>query len=320
MGALFSGRCRSKARLDGKTAIVTGSNTGIGRVTVEDFVSRGCRVIMACRDLQKAEKAAAEVRLATAGVEGAGSVLVHRLDLASLASVRDCAQNILTSEPQIHILVNNAGIMACPKGLTEDGFEMQFGVNHLGHFLFTCLLLPRIRSSAPSRIVTVSSFTHVGGSINFEDLMWENSYNPSLAYTRSKLANVIFSKELGDRLQGTGVTTYCLNPGVVATELGRHFDTAFFPGVTWMFNHLAHVFCKTPALGAQTSIYCALEESLASETGLYYSDCKRKAPSSKAQDRDLCRKLWDVSASLAGLGDWDPFTAEDNPPSQQYSF
>ncbi|PNF13984.1 hypothetical protein B7P43_G08682 [Cryptotermes secundus] len=261
---------RGTARLDGKTAIVTGSNTGIGKCTVLDFVKRGARVIMACRDMTKAEEAAREVRKQVEGVEGAGTVELVCLNLASLASVRQCAQELLQKLERIHLLVNNAGIMACPQGKTEDGFEMQFGVNHLGHFLFTCLLLPRIIRSAPARIVIVSSYAHEWGTMNFEDLNLEQSYTPWKAYCQSKLANVLFCKELGRMLQGTGVTTYSLHPGAVKTELQRHVDDMYFKGAAILTRAFASMFFKTPEGGAQTSIYCSVDEKLASETGLYY--------------------------------------------------
>jgi len=303
-----------KARLDGKTAIITGSNTGIGKYTALDFVKRGAHVIMACRDTAKAEEAAKFIRSMAQGAEGAGTVEVVCLNLGSLASVRQCAQGLLQKVDKIHLLVNNAGVMMCPQGKTEDGFETQFGTNHLGHFLFTCLLLPRIIRSAPARIVTVSSIGHQWGAINFEDLNSEKSYSPSKAYFQSKIANVLFSKELGRRLLDTGVTTYSLHPGAVDTELQRHLDDTYFRGANLLNRAFAALFYKTPEEGAQTSIYCSVDEKLANQTGLYYSDCKEKAPTAKARDPETAKKLWEVSAHLVGLGNWDPFTAPDSKP------
>ncbi|PSN47098.1 hypothetical protein C0J52_19304 [Blattella germanica] len=290
--------CNSKARLDGKTAVVTGCNTGIGKETVLDFVKRGARVVMACRDMKKAEAAADEIRKATQGLEGAGEVVLVDLDLASLESVRNCAENLLRTEPQINILVNNAGVMACPKGITKDGHEMQFGINHLGHFLFTLLLLPRI--------------LNIGG-IDFEDLNWERKYSPTFAYARSKLANVLFAKELAEKLKGTGVTTYSLHPGVVSTELMRHFDSSYFKGSTWFINKIGGYFIKTPKQGAQTSIYCAVHENAASESGFYYSNCTRFWMWGNARNSEMAKKLWDVSIELVGLKNYDPF----NTPGQR---
>ncbi|GLG99177.1 WW domain-containing oxidoreductase [Gryllus bimaculatus] len=248
---LMSGKCSSTARLDGKTAVVTGCNTGIGLCTVEDFVRRGER---------KAERAAECVRVRTVGADGAGAVRVVQLDLSSLASVRACAKLLLDSEPRIHLLINNAA-----------------------------------------------------GDIDFENLNWEKGYNPTLAYGRSKLANVLFAKELGKRLEGSGVTSYSLHPGVVNTELSRHFDTAYFKGGQWIFDNIGKLFLKTPEQGAQTTIYCAVSEEAEKETGLYYSDCRVVQPRPQACDMQVSERLWNESARLVGLGDWDPFTAKETP-------
>ncbi|KDR11852.1 retinol dehydrogenase 12-like isoform X1 [Zootermopsis nevadensis] len=304
-------RYSGTVRLDGKTAIVTGSNTGIGKFTALDFVKRGARVIMACRSVEKAEAAAEQIRGATRDLKGAGAVDVVKLDLGSLTSVRQCADQLLRAEQRVHLLVNNAGVMACPQGKTEDGFETHFGVNHLGHFLFTCLLLPRVIRSAPARIVTVSSKLHENGNMNFDDLNLENSYGPVKAYNQSKLANVLFSNELARRLEGTGVTTYSVHPGVVRTELGRHLNDTYFRGLRSILGGMGALFFKTAEDGAQTTIYCSLDEKLTNKTGLYYSECREKAASRRARDPEAAKKLWDLSAKMAGLGNWDPFTADD---------
>lgn len=318
---LLSGRCNSKARLDGKVAIITGANCGIGKATALDFVRRGARVIIACRDLKKAEEAAADIRRDTKDMEGAGQLVVVKLDLASLASVRQCAQQLLRSEKHIHILVNNAGAVYCPQSTTEDGFEMHMGVNHLGHFLFTCLLLPRIIRSAPARIVTVASANNYFASgIYVDDLHWKNRrYSNIMAYSESKLANVLFSAELARRLEGTCVTTYSLHPGVVVTDAARHLNTTWFPGAKWLFENVFVYFVKTCEQGAQTTIHCAVSEEAGTETGLYYSDCKKSTCNPKADDKELLQKLWTESARQVGLDHWDPFTAEDTgelPPEQ----
>ena len=211
--------CRSKKRLDGKTAIVTGANTGIGKETAIDLAKRGARVIVACRDEKRGSDAVRDIKAASKSEE----VMMKKLDLASLASVRQFSEEILQEESHIDLLINNAGVMLCPYRLTEDGFEMQFGTNHLGHFLLTNLLLDRIKESAPSRIVTVSSTANYRGSLDFDNMMWANGgYSALGSYTRSKLANVMFSRELAKRLEGTGVSTYSLHPGVINTDLFRH--------------------------------------------------------------------------------------------------
>uniref|UniRef100_A0A674GGF2 Retinol dehydrogenase 11 n=1 Tax=Taeniopygia guttata TaxID=59729 RepID=A0A674GGF2_TAEGU len=192
------GRCKSTARLEGKVVIITGANTGIGKETARDLAKRGARVIIACRDTAKAEAAANEIRAET----GNQQVIVKKLDLADTKSIREFAERFLAEEKELHILINNAGVMLCPYSKTADGFEMHLGVNHLGHFLLTFLLLERLKQSAPARIVNVSSLAHHGGRIRFHDLHGEKSYNRGLAYCHSKLANVLFTRELARRLQG----------------------------------------------------------------------------------------------------------------------
>ena len=213
------GVCRSKARLDGKTVVITGGNTGIGLETAVDLAKRNARVILGCRSVERGERAAVEVRKRS----GNDNVVFVQLDLASLDSVRKFAAKILEEEPRVDILINNAGIMGLPeRTLTQDGFEMQFGVNHLGHFLLTNLLLDRMKEAPSARIVNVSSKAHYWGTIDFDNLDSERSYSPWRAYGTSKLANILFTRSLAKRLQGTNVTTNSLHPGTVFTELGRH--------------------------------------------------------------------------------------------------
>ena len=212
--------CSSRERLDGKTVIITGGNGGIGKETTVDLAQRGARVILACRDLSTGSSAVREIKERS----GSENIVLKRLDLASCKSVRDFASQILQEEDQVNILICNAGLMFPPFQLTEDGFELTFGVNHLGHFLLTNLLLERIKESTPSRIIVVSSLAHVTGYLDFDDMMWRKRYNPYLAYCRSKLANVMFARELARRLSDTpGLTVCALHPGTVNTELYRYF-------------------------------------------------------------------------------------------------
>ena len=214
------GVCYSKATLNDKTVIITGANTGIGLETAVDMAQRGARVILACRSPEKG-KAAVQVVKERSKNE---AVVFAQLDLASLQSVRDFATRILNQEPRIDILINNAGVMLCPYSQTEDGFEMQIGVNHLAHFLLTNLLLGRLKEAPSARIVSVTSRGYVMGTINFDDLQSEKSYSKGDAYNQSKLANILFTRSLGQRLKGTQVTSYCIHPGVVKTELTRHMN------------------------------------------------------------------------------------------------
>lgn len=310
MGVLSS-KCRSTARLDGKTVVITGCNTGIGKECVKEFYLRGAKVIMACRNLEKATSAQTEVEDECKNAPNVGSIQVVKLDLTSLRSVRECAKKISDNEEKIDILLNNAGVMMCPKDTTEDNFEMQIGTNHFGHFLFTLLLLPRIiaSNSQPARIVNVSSMAHwriFGGKMNFDDLNWKTRrYNSINAYAQSKLANVLFTKELARRLQEAGINhvhTYSLHPGVIKTELGRNLDQTFFKGVTFLFLTFTTFMCKSPQQGAQTSIYCSLSEDCAKETGLYYQECSKTNPSYRARNKEDAKRLWEESLLLTGLG------------------
>ncbi|TRY86390.1 hypothetical protein DNTS_012154, partial [Danionella cerebrum] len=246
---IAGGVCKSRARLDGKTVVVTGANTGIGRETAKEMARRGARVVMACQDLTRAENAAEYIRRST----GNGNVVIRHLNLASLYSVREFAKEFRATEERLDILINNAGVMMCPKRTTEDGFETQLAVNHLGHFLLTNLLLGMLKRSSTSRVVNVSSVAHVGGNIDFDDLFFDKRPYSSLgSYKQSKLANVLFSREFARRMKG--VSSYCLHPGVIRTDLNRHVMT-WFPLLKTMLSLPSFLLMKTPWQGAQTSIY-----------------------------------------------------------------
>lgn len=222
---LIQGPFYKKAnRIDGKVVIITGCNTGIGKQTALELARRGGKIYMACRDPIKCEDARQEIIEKTKNE----NIFNRTLDLNSLESVRTFANNFLNEESKLDILINNAGVMATPKLLTKDGYELQFGVNHLGHFLLTNLLLETLKKSAPSRIVVVTSSIYLFGSINKADLNSEKAYSKVGAYAQSKLANLLFTKELAAKLEGTNVIVNCCHPGVVKTELGRHFATGNF--------------------------------------------------------------------------------------------
>ncbi|XP_061573779.1 retinol dehydrogenase 12 [Cololabis saira] len=294
---IAGGVCRSTIRLDGKTVVITGANTGIGKETCRDLARRGARVILACRDLTRAEQAAEEIRSST----GNGNVLVRHLDLSSLYSVRTFAQELLGSEERLDVLVNNAGVMMCPMSLTEDGLETQLAVNHLGHFLLTNMLLPLLRSSAPSRVVTVASVAHRGGVVHLEDLNFSRRpYSRLQSYQQSKLANVLFSRELGRRLRGSGVSSFSLHPGVIRTDLGRHLE-GWFPVLGFLLRLPALMLMKTPVQGSQTTLYLALEPGLEDKTGGYFSDCAETPAAPEGRDDETARRLWEESSRLVGL-------------------
>uniref|UniRef100_G3PFC0 NADP-retinol dehydrogenase n=2 Tax=Gasterosteus aculeatus aculeatus TaxID=481459 RepID=G3PFC0_GASAC len=288
------GVCSSTASLDGKVALITGANTGIGKETALELAVRGARVIMACRNVDKGEEAADSIRAAHPEAQ----VEVRELDLADTCSIRAFAQKFLGEVNSLHILINNAGVMMCPYTKTIDGFEMHIGVNHLGHFLLTSLLIGLLKRSAPARIVVVSSLAHNFGWIRFHDLHSQGSYNSGLAYCQSKLANVLFTRECARKLKGTDVTVNSVHPGTVNSDLTRHSTlmTIFFT--------VFSTFLKTPREGAQTSIYCAVADELHSISGKHFSDCAPAFVAPQGRSEDTARRLWAASCELLGI-EWD---------------
>nr|XP_057913629.1 retinol dehydrogenase 14b [Doryrhamphus excisus] len=283
----------------GKTVIVTGANSGIGKALAGELLKLQARVIMACRDRKRAEEAARDIQEESG--PGQGEVVIKELDLASLKSVRKFCQEIQEEERKIDVLVNNAGVYQCPYSKTEEGFEMQLGVNHLGHFLLTHLLLDLLKRSAPSRIVVVSSKLYKYGHINFDDLNSENNYDKAFCYSQSKLANLLFTLELAQRLEGTGVTVNALTPGIVRTGLGRHVHIPFLAKP--LFSLASMVFFKTPLEGAQTPLYLACSPVVEGVSGKCFANCEEEELLAKATDGQAAKKLWDMSRKMVGLDD-----------------
>lgn len=273
--------------LDGRNFLVTGGNTGIGKETVRGLAARGARVSVAGRSEVKTRAAIDEIATAT----GNSELTFLLLDLGALDSVRACAAEFLASGEPLHVLVNNAGL-AGQRGMTTSGFELAFGTNHIGPFLLTQLLLDRITESAPARIVNVSSEAHYNAKgIDFDAVRQPTRSRTGLAeYAVSKLANVLHAQELARRLDGTGVTTYSLHPGVVATDVWRGVPAPFRP----LMKVVNRIFMKSPAEGATTSLYCATSPDVAGETGLFYDNATLKDPSAVATP-ELAAELWDRS-------------------------
>uniref|UniRef100_A0A3P9LP95 Zgc:112332 n=1 Tax=Oryzias latipes TaxID=8090 RepID=A0A3P9LP95_ORYLA len=282
----------SEERLDGKTVIITGANTGIGKETARDLARRGARIIMACRDLERAEEARTDIFEDT----GNENMVIRKLDLSDTKSIKAFAELINKEEKQVNVLINNAGIMMCPYSKTADGFEMQLGVNHLGHFLLTYLLLDLMKRSAPARIVVVASVAHTWTGLRLNDINSEKSYDTMKAYGQSKLANVMFARSLAKRLKETGISVFSLHPGVVQSDLWRHQHQCIQVAVK-----IFRVFTKTPVEGAQTTIYCAVEPGLEILSGEYFSDCAPARCSRAAADDALAEKLWEISCELLGI-------------------
>ncbi|XP_055741532.1 retinol dehydrogenase 14-like [Salvelinus fontinalis] len=284
----------------GKTVIVTGANSGIGKAAAGELLKLQARVIMACRDQQMAEEAAQDIKK-QAGPEH-GEVVIKQLDLASLQSVRSFCEEILKEEQQVDVLINNAGIYQCPYTKTEEGFEMQLGVNHLGHFLLTHLLLDLLKRSSPSRVVVVSSKLYKYGSINFDDLNSERSYNKAFCYSQSKLANLLFTHQLARRLEEegvTGVTVNALTPGIVRTRLGRHIHIPFLAKPLFYLASL--FFFKSPLEGAQTPLYLACSPDVEGVTGKCFANCEEEELMPNATDDQAAKRLWDLSETMVGI-------------------
>lgn len=288
---LTTGRCRSSRRLDGRTAIVTGSNTGIGKETARDFARRGARVILACRNVAKAEEAREDIVRST----GNTNVVVRPLDLGSLVSVRAFATQILDTESSLHILVNNAGISGTGRK-SVDGIELCAQTNHLAPTLLTVLLLDLMKRSAPARIVFVSSVMHSTARLDVDDLRHDKlrPFNMGLAYSNTKLCNVLTASHLARLLRGSGVTVNSLHPGLIYTNIWDNLPK--LPRLVVKAG--LRLFLKDAEEGAQTSIYVAVSEDLDFVSGRYFADCKELTPSCAARNRELARAVFERSCEL----------------------
>jgi dehydrogenase/reductase SDR family protein 13 len=267
-----------------KVVLITGASSGIGRVAAEELAASGYKVFLACRSEAKTRPV---IDAITAKTGDANRAVFLPLDLGDLNSVRACAQNFLARSLPLHVLINNAGL-AGQRGMTTSGFELTFGVCHVGHFLLTRLLTDRLKSSAPARIVNVSSKAHLSAKKFDFDIVRRPTVGAGLLeYSQSKLSNLLFTKELARRLQGTGITSYALHPGVVATDIWRALPAP----LEWLLKR----FILSEKEGARTTLFCSTDPSVANESGHYY-DKQRRAPNSPlGDDALLAKKLWDES-------------------------
>lgn len=279
----------------GKTAVVTGSNSGIGKEIALGLAEQGATVVLGVRNMDKGSAAAKEMRERTGG----GDVEVMQIDLALFDSVREFAKQFLAAHDQLHLLVNNAGGTWSQRRVTGDGHETTFQVNHLGGFLLTNLLLGRLKESAPARIVTTSSGAHKGTrGLNFDDLDRERRHYLGMgAYNDSKLCNVHFTQELARRLEGTGVTAYSFHPGFVRTNFGREGDTFLLS----LGTRLVAPFARSPKKGAETGLYLASEPDIEAMSGEYFFDRKVARRSRHGRDDEAAHRLWEVSEQMVGL-------------------
>jgi NAD(P)-dependent dehydrogenase (short-subunit alcohol dehydrogenase family) len=278
--------------MSGKTCLVTGATSGIGKATALRLAGLGATVIVVARDAARGEQACAEIRRRVPGARAEGMTA----DISSLAQVRLLAEQVLARHERLDVLVNNAGIISMRRELTAEGFEKTFATNHLGPFLLTNLLRGLLERSAPARVVTVASDVHGQvRTIAWDDLP-RGVQGRGNAYPASKLANVLFSAELARRLAGTGVTANCLHPGFIRTSIGREVSGLLGAGV-WLLLR----FRPGPETGAETSVYLASSPEVAEVTGGYFVNCKRAEPSVLARDAQAAARLWALSEELAGL-------------------
>jgi retinol dehydrogenase 12 len=277
----------------GRVVVVTGASSGIGAEAAVELARLGATVVPIGRDQIRLEEVAERARSASQS----GTAAPLRADLGSLRQVRRLAGQLRERHPQIHVLVNNAGLVAGRRELTEDGIERTFAVNHLAPFLLTNLLLDTLRASAPARVVTTSSDAHRGGRIDLDDIRGERRWSSWSAYSNSKLANVLFTRALARRLEGSGVTANCLHPGVIRTRLGR--GTRLPIRLGW---RLVSVFFASPRRGASTIVHLASSPEVAEVSGGYFVSSRQATPSKRALDDELAERLWKVSEELTGIG------------------
>lgn len=291
--------------LAGKFAVVTGASSGLGVETARALSAAGAEVLLVARDQVKLQAVAEDLRQQKSGTQ----MHTQCMDLADLDSVRAAAGEILQRHPRIHLLINNAGVMACPLARTAQGFEMQFGTNHMGHFLFTCLLAPALLAAAPGRVVNLSSGGHKFANFNFDDpAYFDREYDKWQAYGESKTANILFTVALDKRLRERGVRAFAVHPGVILTNLGRHLQQADFellkartpPGEELVF--------KTVEQGAATTVWAATSAELEGRGGIYLENCQIAPPAvyggdggieSYALDAAAAERLWSLSEELA---------------------
>jgi NAD(P)-dependent dehydrogenase (short-subunit alcohol dehydrogenase family) len=281
----------------GNVVLITGGTGGIGKATAIGLARLGARVGITGRDLARAKQAAADIRAAS----GNPAVDAFAADMTSQAEVRRLAVTVLDAYPRLDVVINNAGGFWAHRHETPDGLEHTFALNYLAPFLLTNLLLDRLKSSALARVVNVSSSVQASGHIDFDDLQGARHYSGQRAYDQSKLAVVMFTNELGRRLEGTGVTANSLHPGMVRTNFGAEDQARWFAVV----GHVVLPLLKTPEQGAQTSIYLASSPELEGVTGQFFADCKPKTANKIAYDTDMAARLWHVSADLVGMDTGD---------------
>ncbi|MCI0737262.1 MAG: SDR family oxidoreductase [Beijerinckiaceae bacterium] len=278
--------------MKGKTAVITGATSGIGAVAAERLAAMGARIVLIARSRSRGATALARLAAAAPGL----AHKVHYADLSKIAEMKRVAAEIAGEEPRIDVLINNAGAIFASRRVTEDGLELTFALNHMAYFMLAEGLRERLLASAPARIVSTASDAHQGANLDFGDLQTEQRYSAMKAYGRSKLCNILFTRELARRLQGTGVTANCFHPGFAATRIGD--DSG---GLISSFAWIAKLFAISPEKGAETLVYLASSPRVEDVSGAYFYQCRPIAPSLPAQDDRAALQLWERTIALAGL-------------------
>jgi NAD(P)-dependent dehydrogenase (short-subunit alcohol dehydrogenase family) len=276
----------------GKTIVISGATSGIGQVAAERLAAMGARLVLIARDKARGQAALDRLCPLSPGVRHS----IHYADLSRLAEVKRVAAEIAAAEPRIDVLINNAGALFASRQLTPDGLELTFATNHMSYFVLTHGLRDRLRASAPARVVNVASDAHKGEKLDFNDLQSARSYRGLSVYGRTKLCNILFTRELARRWQGSGVTANSLHPGFVSTRFGDMSGGM----LSWVVR-AAKVFAISPEKGAETIVYLASSDQVAGATGLYYYKCRPATPTREAQDDDTARRLWQESEKLTGV-------------------
>ncbi len=290
--------------LAGKFAVITGASSGLGVETARALCAAGAEVLLVARDQIKLQAVAEDLRQQQSGAQ----LHTQCMDLADLDSVRAAAGEILQRHPRIHLLINNAGVMACPLARTAQGFEMQFGTNHMGHFLFTCLLAPALLAAAPGRVINLSSAGHKFANFDFDDpAYYDRDYDKWQAYGESKTANILFTVALDKRLRDRGVRALAVHPGVIMTRLSRHMQPADFESLSMKTPSGEELVFKSLEQGAATTVWAATTAELEGKGGIYLENCQIAQPAvpgsnsgveSYALNAAAAERLWSLSEEL----------------------
>jgi NAD(P)-dependent dehydrogenase (short-subunit alcohol dehydrogenase family) len=278
--------------MKGKSVVITGATSGIGEVAALTLAKMGARIVFVARDKSRADATLARLRSSAPGIAHS----MHLADLSRVAEMKRVAAQIADQEPRIDVLINNAGAMFATRQLTEDRLERTFALNHMAYFVLTAGLREQLLASGAARIINTASEAHRGASLDIDDLQFAKGYGAMKAYNRSKLCNILFTRELARRLRGTGVTANCLHPGFVATRFADQ-SGGLISNVVW----LAKFFAMSPAKGAETIVYLASSPNVAGTTGEYFYKCLLTKPSTRGLDDRAALELWQRSASLAGI-------------------